>query len=223
MRYSQLRRRPARPGARRARRRAVRAAGPRARARPARLTEVWAEGAPAVAQPHDRRGRAVPPWTLGAYAPAGCLRGTVRGALALAPAAWRRRRRSLRPWRSRCARRRGPMATASAGCAAGRPWRADVVAQRRHARQPRLHRLRAGDAARRRRRRERAARRPTARPSLSAQLVVERDRPWSRTARHRAGRPARRCPSPGRRSPTGRPPRRRAGARTSRRARRACP
>jgi Beta-lactamase len=31
----------------------------------------------------------VPPWTLGAYAPAGCLRGTVRGALALSTACLR--------------------------------------------------------------------------------------------------------------------------------------
>jgi serine-type D-Ala-D-Ala carboxypeptidase/endopeptidase len=54
---------------------------------PLGVDEVWASGAPGVAQPHDRRGRPVPPWTLGAYAPAGCLRGTVRGALALATAA----------------------------------------------------------------------------------------------------------------------------------------
>jgi CubicO group peptidase (beta-lactamase class C family) len=50
------------------------------------LGEVWAHGAPPVAQPHTRRGRPVPPWTLGAYAPAGCLRGTARGALALSVA-----------------------------------------------------------------------------------------------------------------------------------------
>lgn len=51
--------------------------------RPLGLDEVWARGAPDVAQPHDRRGRPVPAWTLGAYAPAGCLRGTARGLLAL--------------------------------------------------------------------------------------------------------------------------------------------
>lgn len=51
---------------------------------PLRTTELWAHGGPEPAQPHDRRGRPVPPWTLGAYAPAGCLRGTVRGALSLA-------------------------------------------------------------------------------------------------------------------------------------------
>lgn len=53
---------------------------------PLGITEVWAHGAPDVVQPHDRKGRPVPPWTLGAYAPAGCLRGTVRGALALSTA-----------------------------------------------------------------------------------------------------------------------------------------
>lgn len=35
--------------------------------------------APAVAQPHDRRGRPVRAWTLDAYSPGSCLRGTVRG------------------------------------------------------------------------------------------------------------------------------------------------
>jgi CubicO group peptidase (beta-lactamase class C family) len=54
--------------------------------RPLGVEEVWARDAPTVAQPHDRRGRPVPPWELGAYAPAGCLRGTVRGALALSTA-----------------------------------------------------------------------------------------------------------------------------------------
>ena len=51
---------------------------------PLGLTEVWAQDGPAPAQPHGRGGRPVPPWQLGAYAPAGCLRGTVRGALGLA-------------------------------------------------------------------------------------------------------------------------------------------
>ena len=54
--------------------------------RPLGVEEVWARDAPAVAQPHDRRGRPVPPWAFGAYAPAGCLRGTARGALALSTA-----------------------------------------------------------------------------------------------------------------------------------------
>jgi CubicO group peptidase (beta-lactamase class C family) len=54
--------------------------------RPLGVQEVWAHDAPPVVQPHDRRGRPVPPWDLGAYAPAGCLRGTVRGALALSTA-----------------------------------------------------------------------------------------------------------------------------------------
>ena len=54
--------------------------------RPLGVQEIWACAAPPVAQPHDRRGRPVPPWTLAAYAPAGCLRGTVRGALSLATA-----------------------------------------------------------------------------------------------------------------------------------------
>lgn len=54
--------------------------------RPLGVDEVWARGAPDVAQPHDRRGRPVAAWTLGAYAPAGCLRGTARGALALSAA-----------------------------------------------------------------------------------------------------------------------------------------
>jgi len=53
---------------------------------PLGVEEVWARNGPPVAQPHDRRGRAVPPWTFGAYAPAGCLHGTVRGALALSSA-----------------------------------------------------------------------------------------------------------------------------------------
>jgi len=54
--------------------------------RPLGVDEVWARAAPQVAQPHGRRGRRVPPWTLDAYAPAGCLRGTARGALALSTA-----------------------------------------------------------------------------------------------------------------------------------------
>jgi serine-type D-Ala-D-Ala carboxypeptidase/endopeptidase len=51
---------------------------------PLGLDELWAQGGPPVAQPHDRRGRPVAPWTFGAYAPAGCLHGTARGALRLA-------------------------------------------------------------------------------------------------------------------------------------------
>jgi serine-type D-Ala-D-Ala carboxypeptidase/endopeptidase len=51
---------------------------------PLGVTEVWAEGGPEPARPHGRGGRPVVPWTLGAYAPAGCLRGSARGALALA-------------------------------------------------------------------------------------------------------------------------------------------
>jgi CubicO group peptidase (beta-lactamase class C family) len=51
---------------------------------PLGIGEVWAHGGPAPAQPHGRRGRPVPAWSLGAYAPAGCLHGTARGALALA-------------------------------------------------------------------------------------------------------------------------------------------
>ena len=51
---------------------------------PLRVTEVWAQAGPAPAQPHGRGDRPVPPWQLGAYAPAGCLRGTARGALGLA-------------------------------------------------------------------------------------------------------------------------------------------
>jgi CubicO group peptidase (beta-lactamase class C family) len=51
---------------------------------PLGVTGAWAHGGPDPAQPHGRRGRPVPPWTMGAYAPAGCLRGTARGALALA-------------------------------------------------------------------------------------------------------------------------------------------
>ena len=57
--------------------------------RPLGVAEVWAHGAPPVAQPHDRRGRPVAPWDMGAYAPAGCLRGTARGALALSAACLR--------------------------------------------------------------------------------------------------------------------------------------
>jgi len=56
---------------------------------PLGVEEVWARDAPEVTQPHDRRGRPVPPWSLGAYAPAGCLRGTVRGLLSLAAACLR--------------------------------------------------------------------------------------------------------------------------------------
>jgi serine-type D-Ala-D-Ala carboxypeptidase/endopeptidase len=51
--------------------------------RPLGIEELWTLDGPPVAQPHDRRGRPVPPWEFGAYAPAGCLRGTVRGALEL--------------------------------------------------------------------------------------------------------------------------------------------
>ena len=53
---------------------------------PLGVGEVWAREAPEVAQPHARGGKPVPPWTFDAYAPAGVLRGTVRGALALATA-----------------------------------------------------------------------------------------------------------------------------------------
>jgi CubicO group peptidase (beta-lactamase class C family) len=48
---------------------------------------LWAHGGPAPAQPHSRRGRPVPAWTLGAYAPAGCLHGTAQGVLNLIDAA----------------------------------------------------------------------------------------------------------------------------------------
>jgi serine-type D-Ala-D-Ala carboxypeptidase/endopeptidase len=54
--------------------------------RPLGIEEVWARGGPEVAQPHDRRGKPVAPWVFGAYAPAGCLHGTARGALALSTA-----------------------------------------------------------------------------------------------------------------------------------------
>jgi serine-type D-Ala-D-Ala carboxypeptidase/endopeptidase len=57
--------------------------------RPLGVEEVWARDGPEVAQPHDRRGRPVAPWTFGTYAPAGCLRGTVRGALTLSAACLR--------------------------------------------------------------------------------------------------------------------------------------
>lgn len=56
---------------------------------PLGVAEVWARGAPTVAQPHDRRGRPVGAWSFGAYAPIGCLRGTARGALALSAACLR--------------------------------------------------------------------------------------------------------------------------------------
>jgi serine-type D-Ala-D-Ala carboxypeptidase/endopeptidase len=56
---------------------------------PLAVDEIWARAAPDVAQPHDRRGRPVPAWRLDAYAPAGCLRGTAPGALALALACLR--------------------------------------------------------------------------------------------------------------------------------------
>jgi serine-type D-Ala-D-Ala carboxypeptidase/endopeptidase len=54
--------------------------------RPLGVEGVWAQDAPPVVQPHDRRGRPVAPWSMGAYAPAGCLRGSARGALALSTA-----------------------------------------------------------------------------------------------------------------------------------------
>jgi CubicO group peptidase (beta-lactamase class C family) len=54
--------------------------------RPLGIEEAWADGVTPVAQPHDRRGRPVEPWRLGAYAPAGCLRGSARGALAISTA-----------------------------------------------------------------------------------------------------------------------------------------
>lgn len=53
---------------------------------PLGVDEVWARDAPPVAQPHAKRGDPVPPWELGAYAPAGCLRGTAAGTLRLARA-----------------------------------------------------------------------------------------------------------------------------------------
>jgi D-alanyl-D-alanine-carboxypeptidase/D-alanyl-D-alanine-endopeptidase len=56
---------------------------------PLGVEQVWARDAPEPAQPHDRRGRPVAPWRMGAYAPAGCLRGTARGALGLAVACLR--------------------------------------------------------------------------------------------------------------------------------------
>lgn len=51
--------------------------------RPLGIEEVWAQGGPPLVQPNSRRGRPVPAWEFGAYAPAGCLHGTARGALAL--------------------------------------------------------------------------------------------------------------------------------------------
>jgi CubicO group peptidase (beta-lactamase class C family) len=54
--------------------------------RPLGVEDVWARDAPPVVQPHNRRGRPVAPWSMGAYAPAGCLRGSARGALALSTA-----------------------------------------------------------------------------------------------------------------------------------------
>lgn len=54
--------------------------------RPLGVEEIWADAAPDVATPHTRRGRPVRAWRMGAYAPAGCLRGTAGGALALARA-----------------------------------------------------------------------------------------------------------------------------------------
>lgn len=51
---------------------------------PLGVAEVWARDSPPVVQPHDRRGRPVAPWVFDAYAPAGCLHGTARGALSLA-------------------------------------------------------------------------------------------------------------------------------------------
>jgi D-alanyl-D-alanine-carboxypeptidase/D-alanyl-D-alanine-endopeptidase len=58
---------------------------------PLGVEAVWAVDSPQVAQPHDRRGRPVSPWALGlgAYAPAGCLHGTARGALELSMACLR--------------------------------------------------------------------------------------------------------------------------------------
>jgi CubicO group peptidase (beta-lactamase class C family) len=37
--------------------------------RPLGIQEVWARNGPSVAQPHDRHGRPVAPWTFDAYAP----------------------------------------------------------------------------------------------------------------------------------------------------------
>jgi serine-type D-Ala-D-Ala carboxypeptidase/endopeptidase len=54
--------------------------------RPLGVEDVWARDGPPVVQPHNRRGRPVAPWSMGAYAPAGCLRGSARGALALSTA-----------------------------------------------------------------------------------------------------------------------------------------
>lgn len=54
--------------------------------RPLGVEDVSASTESAVEQPHNRRGKPVPPWSLGAYAPAGALRGTVGGALALSAA-----------------------------------------------------------------------------------------------------------------------------------------
>ena len=108
--------------------------------RPLGVQEVWAHDGPAVAQPHNRRGRPVAPWGFGAYAPAGCLRGTAHGALALSTA---------------CMDPPAAMADAVALALTPRgssrmlgtglgwtPLDAHVVAQRRHPRQPVVHRLR---------------------------------------------------------------------------------
>ena len=88
--------------------------------RPLGVEEVWARGAPRGGPAARPPRPPVPPWELGAYAPAGCLRGTARGALALStacldpPARDGRRRRA----RAHAARRSaGRSRPGSGGCA----------------------------------------------------------------------------------------------------------
>ena len=159
---------------------------------PLGVEEVWARGAPDVVQPHDRRGRPVPPWTHGRLR-AGRL-----------PARHRRAARSRS--QPRCLRRRrrgrGRRAGADAARAAradarrarlaartGRPRHADVVAQRRHARLPRVLRLRRRDRRGRGRRHELAEAAGPARgegPGRSEPLCQLAIRPASAFRRHSA-------------------------------------
>ena len=176
---------------------------------PLGVGEVWARGAPPVATPHDRRGRPVAPWTMGAYAPAGCLRGTAAGTLALSLACMA----PPEPMAAAVAlaltprKRRGPLQTGlgwmRSPAGRGGP---DVVAQRRHRRLARVHRLRAGGRRRGRGGRERGEEpgsrgRPGAHRPL-AQLVLQACSARAPSARCRAAPPARRCRSRARRSRT---------------------
>ena len=199
----ELRRRAARPGARRARRHAVRArSSTSACSARSASREVWAHGAPggrAAARPPRPPGPAVDDWAP--TRPAGCLRGTVarrararRRVPAPPPALAEAVALALTPRAQRGPMRVGPGLDALARRPAASRCGGTTAARTAAARSP--------ASCRRRGRAVAAVANAPKSPDRARRrwLSSARSRARSgrgRAARRRAGRPARRCPSPG--------------------------